>query len=64
MPAHDVTVTGTFEVNGIEAVTTDCLVDVYTLQGVKIREQIAVKELENELPRGIYIVNGKKVVVK
>ena len=64
MPAHDVTVTGTFEVNGIRAVITTCLVDVYTLQGVKIREQIAVEELENELPRGIYIVNGKKVVVK
>ena len=64
MPAHDVTVTGTFEVNGIRAVITTRFVDVYTLQGVKIREQIAVEELENELPRGIYIMNGKKVVIK
>ena len=63
MPAHDVTVEGTFEVNGIETATTDRLVDVYSLQGICVRTQIPMEELEQELPRGIYIVNGEKVVI-
>lgn len=38
-------------------------VDVYSLQGVLIKQQIPVGGLENELPSGVYIVNGKKVVI-
>jgi len=63
MPAQDVTVTGSFTVNGINAVVSDKFVDVYTLQGTLIKRQIAVEELEHELPTGIYIVNGKKMLV-
>ena len=40
------------------------LVDVYTLQGVMIKRQIPVEQLENELPAGLYIVDGKKMMVK
>ena len=64
MPAHDVTMTGSFEASGIEEVLTEDLVDVYTLQGVKIKHQISVKDIAKILPRGIYIVGGKKVVVR
>jgi len=64
MPAHDVTVTGTFTVDGIEEIVTERLVDVYTLQGVMVKRQISVDELKHELSRGIYIINGKKVVVR
>ena len=64
MPAQDVTVTGSFTVNGIDAVFSDKFVDVYTLQGTLIKRQIAVEELEHELPTGIYIVNGKKMLVR
>ena len=64
MPAQDVTVTGSFTVNGINAVFSDKFVDVYTLQGTLIKRQIAVEELEHELPTGIYIVNGKKMLVR
>ena len=64
MPAQDVTVTGSFTVNGINAVVSDKFVDVYTLQGTLIKRQIAVEELEHELPTGIYIVNGKKMLVR
>ena len=46
-------------VNGIDNVSTDkAAAEVYTLEGVKPNKQV------NELPKGIYIVNGKKVVVK
>ena len=64
MPAQDMTVTGSFTVNGIDAVLSDKFVDVYTLQGTLIKRQIAVEELEHELPTGIYIVNGKKMLVR
>lgn len=35
-----------------------------TLQGVMLKRQISVEELEQELPTGIYIVNGKKMVIR
>lgn len=58
------TVTFTNDVDGIEETVIDNLVDVYTLQGVIVKRQISVKDLETELPSGIYIVGGKKFVVK
>jgi len=35
-----------------------------TLQGVMLKRQISVDELKYELSRGIYIINGKKVVIR
>lgn len=64
MPAHDIVVTGSFEVNGIDEIMTDTRVDVYNLQGIKIQQQVPFKELENILPKGIYIVNRRKVMIK
>ncbi|MBR4846565.1 MAG: InlB B-repeat-containing protein, partial [Bacteroidaceae bacterium] len=40
------------------------LVDVYTLQGVMVKRQIPIETLAQELPGGIYIVNGKKMVIR
>ena len=64
MPAHDVTVTGSFTVDGIEEIVTERLVDVYTLQGVTVKLQISVAELRYALPKGVYIVNGKRIAIK
>ena len=64
MPAKDIEVTGSFTVDGIDAVITSNLVDVYTLQGVMVKRQIPVETLAQELPGGIYIVNGKKMVIR
>lgn len=64
MPAHDVVVTGSFEVNGIDEVMTDTRVDVYNLQGIKVQDQVLSKELEKILPQGMYIVNRRKLLVK
>lgn len=54
------------EVNKVASATHSApsLVDVYTLQGIRIKTQIPMEELERELPRGIYLVNGKKFIVK
>ena len=50
--------------NGIDTPTVDNLIDVYTLQGVMVKRQIPVENVEEELPAGIYIVNGKKMIVR
>ena len=54
---------GTTGVDGIEA-EGNALVDVYTIDGVMVRSQVAASEATDGLAKGIYIVNGKKVVVK
>ena len=64
MPAEDVTVTGTFEVDGINDVITNGLADVYTIQGVMVKQQIPIENLGKVLSAGIYIVNGRKFIVK
>lgn len=49
---------------GIDGIAgDDAPVDVYTLQGIFVRRAPAPSALEN-LPAGIYIVNGKKIIVK
>ncbi len=64
MPAEDITITGSFVVDAIYGVTVDTKVDVYNLNGVKVAGKIAVKDLDTELEKGIYIINGKKYWVK
>lgn len=38
--------------------------DVYTLSGVKVRSGVKAADATNGLPAGLYIVGGKKVLVK
>lgn len=38
-------------------------VDVYSMQGIRIRTGVTQKELIN-LPRGIYIIGGKKMIIE
>ena len=38
-------------------------VDVYTIDGIKRLSKASVSEI-NALPKGIYIINGKKIVIK
>ena len=53
------------DVTGIsETMVEGGLADVYTLSGVEVRHQVNESEATQGLPQGIYIVNGKKVVVK
>ena len=49
------------ESTGIATISAKNPVDIYTLQGRKVRTE--AKTLEG-LPKGVYIVNGRKVVVK
>lgn len=40
----------------------DSMVDVYTLQGVKVRSNVKAENALEDLPHGIYIVGGRKVI--
>lgn len=50
---------------GIDAVQAqDGAVDVYALNGVLVKSQVSVSELSRTLPKGIYVINGEKYLVK
>ena len=63
MPEEDVAITGTFTPStGVEtAVGSGRPFDVYTVTGRKVRSQATSLK---GLKKGVYIVEGKKVVVK
>lgn len=42
-------------------ISDDEMTDVYNLQGIKLREKVAVSQATKGLPEGIYIVNHKKI---
>lgn len=62
MPAYDISIYGQYTVKtGIMTTTKEHPVDIYNLQGNKVRSGVATIE---GLAKGIYIVNGRKIVVK
>lgn len=53
------------DIVGINEVATDVqFVDVYSTDGIIIRRKVASSKALDNLPKGIYIVNGKKVIKK
>ncbi|MDE6768234.1 MAG: glycoside hydrolase family 5 protein [Muribaculaceae bacterium] len=42
----------------------DVVVDVYNMQGVCLRRGVAADEAAHGLPNGLYIIGGKKVMIK
>ena len=65
MPAHDVVYTANITVTGISAIFgPETKVDVYTIHGTLVARQVAASQLQNKLPRGMYIINGRKMMVK
>ena len=65
MPASDIIVTGTTTPTAIHALhATDESTDVYTLSGKLVARKVATAWIKTALPKGVYIINGQKVVVK
>lgn len=60
VPVHTSNITVNNDSSGIPSLTIRRSVDVYTLSGQMIRSQWNSKE---QLPKGIYIINGRKVVI-
>ena len=52
------------DATGVEAVESgmDEIVDVYALSGVCVRSQVKKSKALNGLQKGIYIINGKKII--
>lgn len=60
MPAHDISIYGTMKATSIAAVRyegSSSQREVYTLSGIRLSSS-------GSLPRGVYIVDGKRVLVK
>ena len=66
MLATDGTLTCTAATNGISTITTSDtdIVDVTTIDGRIVRQNITRGNATDGLPSGIYIIGGKKIVVK
>ena len=67
MPAHDVEIHGTTTIiDGLEAIFAngDTRVTIYSINGVLLFHNTTVKEAAQHLKSGIYIVNGRKMMVK
>lgn len=67
MPAYDVEIHGTTTIiDGLEAIFAngDTRVTIYSINGVLLFHNTTVKEAAQHLKSGIYIVNGRKMVVK
>ena len=63
MPANEVTIYGNY-VSGIGGVTVTDKADVYTLNGMLYKRDVDLNKLNIELPKGVYIINGKKYLVR
>ncbi len=69
MPAHDVVVTGTMSVDPSSSVNTigvaaDDAVTVFDLNGKLLFKNVKASEVAGRLTPGVYIINGKKVMIK
>lgn len=47
---------------GVDAVNAAALVDVYSASGIRLRKGVEAGTATDNLPEGIYIVGGKKVI--
>lgn len=63
MPAHDITYIANI-VNNIANIVKDVKIDVYTLQGARVMQNTTLEDAERILSKGVYIINGKKYLVR
>ena len=64
MPAENISIEAIFSIaTGISGVLEDGFADVYTIRGVLVKKRVPIEEIVH-LPRGVYIVNGKKMFIE
>lgn len=65
MPAKDIIVYGTYTPTSIGMpLEKDRIVNVYTIDGKRIRTQIPFSKAGIGLPKGVYIIDGHKILIK
>ncbi|MBQ4520147.1 MAG: hypothetical protein II999_06015 [Bacteroidaceae bacterium] len=52
------------EMNHLQETKSSEWVDVYSLDGMRIRNHVAIKSAILGLPKGVYVIEGKKVIVE
>ena len=51
------------EVTGIDSISSDGKMTIYTVEGVLVSQEATMKTLLS-LPKGVYIINGKKRFIR
>ena len=64
MPGHNLTIYGNTEPTGISSLTADEMVEVYTLDGRCCAQGMPWAKVKPFLQSGVYLVNGRKVMVR
>jgi hypothetical protein len=65
MPAHDVVYNAQLTPTSIMRILGEAkTVNVYRMDGTLVGRNLSVKELKKRLTKGVYIINGKKFIVK
>ena len=64
MPAHDLTISGSFAVGLDAPMLNRAKCDVYSMDGKLLHRAIPVEDLRKTLQPGFYIVGDRKIVVK
>lgn len=52
------------DTTGVVGVAAEDVVDVYTLTGIRVAKNVKASEVRNLVAPGLYIIGGKKVIVK
>lgn len=63
MPAKDIVYNADFT-NGINSIVNNGKANVYAINGTKVKSNAEFNEIKHSLKKGIYIINGKKVIIK
>ena len=64
MPAHDVVVIASVSTDVVLLRQEKQLVDVYDIRGRLIRRNMSITDIKKHLPSGVYIVAGRKIVIR
>ena len=65
MPAKDIVIVGKYATStGIFSISSDSVVDVFDIQGHLVKKDVVFNRITEYLPKGIYIINKRKVLIK
>ena len=65
MPAYDIIVSGTTTLTTIHMSTvSERAFDVYALSGKLVAQKVTLAWVKNNLTKGVYIINGRKIVIQ
>ena len=64
MPAEVVVVIGSFVVDNVSLPITESVVNVYSIDGKLLLNNVHLEDAKKNLQRGIYIINGSKILIE